>query len=219
MSHPLSLFRVDSVFRIQSASFTFRRRQHFSLSITFALIQSSRWPSTMAWSAAADRSTRPCRACAGCSLRKGRLVFHNRSDTVRRQNHASYPARSSSAPHRSASLEDLASGNGLFKTASRILVIHKKTREWSMPSIAEIAKRRTLVRRAERQAWGWPNILHSNKCLAEKAISWQAFRSLSTSGLDRQRRSPLTEGSFFSSFFLTFVTCKRKPEACVRRLR
>ena len=67
MSHPLSLFRVDSVFRIQSASFTFRLRQRFSLSITFALIQSSRWPSTMAWSAAADRSTRPCRACARCS--------------------------------------------------------------------------------------------------------------------------------------------------------
>ena len=67
MSHPLSLFRVDSVFRIQSASFTFRLRQRFSLSITFALIQSSRWPSTIAWSAAADRSTRPCRACARCS--------------------------------------------------------------------------------------------------------------------------------------------------------
>ena len=67
MSHPLSLFRVYSVFRIQSASFTFRLRQRFSLSITFALFQSSWWPSTMAWSAAADRSTRPCRACARCS--------------------------------------------------------------------------------------------------------------------------------------------------------
>ena len=38
------------------------------------------------------------------------------------------------------------------------LVTHKKTREWSMPSIAEIGMRRTLVRRAERQAWGWPSI-------------------------------------------------------------
>ena len=35
------------MFRIQSASFTFRLRQRFSLSITFALIQSSRWPSTI----------------------------------------------------------------------------------------------------------------------------------------------------------------------------
>ena len=67
MSHPLSLFRVYSVFRIQSASFIFRPRQPFSPSTTLALFQSILWPSTMAWFAATDRSALSSHASGRCS--------------------------------------------------------------------------------------------------------------------------------------------------------
>ena len=75
MSHPLSPFRVDSVFRIQSASLIFRPRQPFSLSTTLALFQSILWPSTMAWFAATDRSALSSHASGRCSATLPRVVL------------------------------------------------------------------------------------------------------------------------------------------------
>ena len=67
MSKPLSLFNCAPLFRINKASLTRLLSVLRSRSITSGFSQSNLWSFKIACSAAADRSARPCQACAECS--------------------------------------------------------------------------------------------------------------------------------------------------------